>query len=156
MGNRLGISYGLMPRQTVRQENTNSTTNNKFLINNQQTRNNNTSFGASFGDSLIKANHWLNGGGYVRSFLVIDTCGFIFPRIFQALNRNKEEIGGPNYKAGTEEAIREFMTGPGMFLVPFSSILVAKRLMGPAVNIDRKTLDVLSEKFEGMPSDTLK
>ncbi|MDD3013638.1 MAG: hypothetical protein PHC34_08050 [Candidatus Gastranaerophilales bacterium] len=150
MGHRLGISNNFQREAVLRQ-----TFDNKNLsINNRQTSSKNTSFGG-FSDSLIKTNKWLNDGNYVKSFLILDTCGFILPRIFQAFMRNKEELGGYNYKAATEEAIREFLSGPGIFAVPFASILVAKKCIGSATNVANNALEVFSDKFASMP-DNLK
>jgi len=155
MGHRLGI-YNNFRREAVLKTDNNSTNNKRLMINNCQSNKSNTSFGGGFGDSLTKANKWLNDGNYVKGFLILDTGGFILPRIFQAFLRNKEELGGYNYKAATEEAIREFLSGPGIFAVPLSCILLAKNQMGSATNVANNALDILSDKFESMPKEEIK
>jgi len=151
MGQRLGIHKTFQREEVLRHSN-NKTNNKRLQVNNYQIRSNTPSF-SGFGDSLTKANKWLNDGNYVKGFLVLDVCGFILPRIYQAFMRNREELGGYNYKAATEEAIREFLSGPGIFAVPFSCILLAKNLIGPATNVANDALEALSDKFESMKSD---
>ena len=139
----LGINNNLTSRQIRRQDDNNS--GNKLILltgNHKDTTN--------FCGYASKANYWISNGGLVKSFLILDTCGFIMPRIIQALFRNRQEIGGLNWKAATEEAIREFLSGPGILVIPLALILVAKKRLGKATNIDNKTLRYLSGKFEGL------
>ena len=144
MQKMLGLNDNITSRQIIRQENNNFTNNKILLTGNYQDT---TSFCNSEGIAH-KVNKFLSDGGLVKSFLILDTCGFILPRIFQALLRNRKEIGGLNWNAGTEEAIREFLSGPGILIIPLASILVARKCFGKAANIDNKTLYFLREKFE--------
>ncbi len=125
------------------------TNNTGLLTNNPQQSEKKPSF-RGIGEIANGANKWISAENYVRGFLVLDTCGFILPRVYQASQRNREELGSPNYKAATEEALREFLSGPIIFAIPLSCFLLAKKFLGAATNIDKKALGLFSDKFEKM------
>ena len=87
----------------------------------------------------------LETGGFFFEFVFIDFVGLIVPRTIQAYNRNKEELGHPNYKAATEEFLREVLTGPSMFLIPMGFLLSSKKMFGSASQVKLDALKKFKE-----------
>lgn len=98
-------------------------------------------------DGIIGFITWMENGGKAVEFTVTDCLAMIFPRTFQAYNRNSKELGHPNYKAGTEEALREFLTGPSMFLVPLGLVGLGNKMFGEASGIGFNKLRKFGETF---------
>ncbi|HSA07711.1 MAG TPA: hypothetical protein P5556_11095, partial [Candidatus Gastranaerophilales bacterium] len=91
-------------------------------------------------NAVDKGMKWIENGGFFAEFITVDAFGMMGPRTVQAYNRNKEELGHLNHKAGSEEAIREFLTGPSLFIVPISFIALSAKIFGKASKVDLKTL----------------
>ena len=72
--------------------------------------------------------------GFFAEFFIIDAISMITPRIIIGLGRDKEKTGKTNYKAGLEEAGRELISGPSMFLIPMG-IFEAVKHFTPASKI---------------------
>lgn len=92
-------------------------------------------------------------GGHAASFTVQDMFGTNFPRTYAALDRNKDITGKNNYKAAVEVAIREFTTGPSMFIVPAIVLAAATRLSGEANKVDTNNIAVFSDIMKGTISN---
>lgn len=103
-------------------------------------------------DGIIGFITWMENGGKAVEFTVTDCLAMIFPRTFQAYNRNSKELGHPNYKAGTEEALREFLTGPSMFLVPLGLVGLGNKIFGESSGIGFNKLRKFGETFTGLVS----
>ena len=103
---------------------------------------NNPSFGGN-----IAINFWdaIARGGFAASFTVQDMTGTNFPRTYQALQRNKEITGKNNYKAAAEVAVREFVTGPSMCLIPMLVLAGAKKMHGSANDVPLNNIEVFSD-----------
>lgn len=86
--------------------------------------------------------------GFFAEFFIIDLISMIAPRILIGLDRDKEKTGKTNYKAGAEEAGRELISGPSMFLIPMGIFEAVKRFT-PASKIPTKTVSGL---FDSMKS----
>ncbi|MEI7473732.1 MAG: hypothetical protein WCK67_03045 [bacterium] len=99
-------------------------------------------------DAVTGGIKWIEHGGVLADFLFVDTIGMVLPRTYQAFNRNKEELGHPNYKSGFEELIREIFSGPSMFFIPMGLIALSGKLFGSASNIQHQTLDSLTASFK--------
>lgn len=89
-------------------------------------------------------------GGFFAEFCIMDMCGLVLPRVYQGFQRNKEELGHLNYQAGAEEFLREFITGPSLFLIPIGAVVLAGRLLGKATQINSKLLTQFSDTFKSM------
>lgn len=143
MISRLGCGSNLQYNCQNKENLTNGKKNEANLLTNQcvtssQTHSKkNVSFGAGMPlvDGSIAFINWMENGGKAVEFTIIDCLSMIFPRTFQAYNRNSQELGHPNYKAGTEEAIREFLTGPSMFLIPVLFTKSMGKVFGKAAEI---------------------
>ncbi len=88
-------------------------------------------------------------GGLAASFTVQDMLGTNFPRTFAALDRNKDITGKNNYKAAVEVAIREFTTGPSMFVIPALVLAGASGFSGEANRVPKDTIAVFSNIMKG-------
>lgn len=88
-------------------------------------------------------------GGLAASFTVQDMLGTNFPRTFAALDRNKDITGKNNYKAAIEVAIREFTTGPSMFIIPALVLSGASRYSGTANKVPVDNIAIFSDIMKG-------
>lgn len=113
-----------------------------------KTQKNNVSFGSlnALKDGATKAFKFIDNGGFFIEFLIVDTISLILPRIWIGLNRDKEELGHFNYKAGKEEAGREVLSGPSMNLIPMG-ILATVCAVQPASRMERSTLEGLTHNM---------
>ncbi len=85
-------------------------------------------------------------GGLFASFTIQDNLGINIPRTIAGLNRNSNKTGKLNYKAAAEEAIREYTTGPSMFLIPALVFWPTKKFFGKSTNIDFDLLNFFNDK----------
>lgn len=99
-------------------------------------------------DTISKGINKIETGGILVDFLFVDFLGTVAPRTYLAYNRNKEELGHLNYKAGNEEVIRELLSGPSMFVVPLALIKLSKHVFGSASNIQFDTLNSITHSFK--------
>ncbi len=88
-------------------------------------------------------------GGLAASFTVQDMLGTNFPRTFAALDRNKDITGKNNYKAAVEVAIREFTTGPSMFIIPALVLAGVSRYSGTANKVPVDNIAIFSDIMRG-------
>lgn len=93
---------------------------------------------SSFIVNLMSA---IDRGGLFASFTITDNIGTNIPRTVKGLFRNSEEIGGLNYKAALEEGLREYITGPSMFLIPAAIFYGTKKKWGASTSVDFNLLD---------------
>lgn len=106
--------------------------------NNRQPQN--QTFGNGLANGLVSTIAFIENNGFAGEFFTVDGLGMMGPRTVQAYTRNRKELGHLNYKAGAEEAIREFLTGPSMFLIPVSFMLLSGKLFGRASKLNVNTL----------------
>lgn len=85
--------------------------------------------------SLFIANAIENGGLFV-SFTLQDMLGTNLPRPLMGLRRNSKENNGEiNLNFAAKEVVREFMTGPSMFIIPMCMLAIGKKLFGKLLNV---------------------
>ena len=129
----------------------NSFTGNNAVISRKTA--NNTSF-RGFWNKVGTVNknlmEHIEKGGFFAEFCIMDMCGMVLPRVYQGFQRNKEELGHLNYQAGAEEFLREFITGPSMFLIPIATVILAGRRLGRATQINSKLLTQFSDAFKNL------
>ncbi len=77
----------------------------------------------------------IDRGGFVASFMAQDCCGMVAPRIYEGLNRNKEETGHLNWDFAKREGLRECLSGPSVFVIPWAILSVIKKYSGTANNV---------------------
>lgn len=102
---------------------------------------------------VTKVLDFVDKKGFFGEFLIVDTLSLIVPRIVIGLNRDKEKTGHLNYQAGLEEAGREVISGPSMFLIPMGIIELVKHL-SPAAKIQRDILSELSASMDDVLKNT--
>ena len=102
------------------------------------------------GNANRAAMEYLEKGGFFAEFCLMDMCGMVLPRVYQGFQRNKEELGHLNYQAGMEEFLREFITGPSMFLIPIGAVILAGKLLGRGTQINSKLLTKFSDTFKSL------
>ena len=109
----------------------------------------------SFGGALA-INFWdaVARGGFAASFTLQDMTGTNFPRTWQALQRNKEITGENNYKAAAEVAIREFVTGPSMTLIPMAVLAIAKKAGGSANEVPMENIAPFADQMKSILEKT--
>lgn len=86
-------------------------------------------------DVVIKFMDGIERGGFVASFMAQDCCGMVAPRIYEGLNRNKEETGHLNWDFAKREGLRECLSGPSVFVIPATILHFIKKYSGKANNV---------------------
>ena len=104
--------------------------------------------GRALGDLNKFAMQRIEKGGFFAEFVILDMCGLVLPRVYQGFQRNKKELGHLNYQAGTEEFLREFITGPSLFLIPLGAVALAGKALGKGVQINSNTLKKFTQVFK--------
>lgn len=95
----------------------------------------------------------IDRGGLFASFTITDNIGTNVPRTVKGLFRNSEEIGGLNYKAALEEGLREYITGPSMFLIPAAIFYGTKKKWGPSTSVDFNLLNSFKSNLQNVNVD---
>jgi len=111
---------------------------------------------ATIGNANKNAMQYLERGGFFAEFCLMDMCGMVLPRVYQGFQRNKEELGHLNYQAGMEEFLREFITGPSMFLIPIGAVILAGKMLGKGTQINFKLLNKFSDSFKELGAKVAK
>jgi len=130
--------------------NNNLKDNRNAVLSKTSSYNNSPSF-KGFDPTTCMIDFWaaIARGGLAASFTVQDMLGTNFPRTFAALDRNKDLTGKNNYKAAVEVAIREFTTGPSMFIIPALVLAGATRYSGAANRVPVDNIAIFSEIMKG-------
>lgn len=96
----------------------------------------------------------IDRGGLVASFTTQDMLGTNLPRPITALSRNKKEAKGKtNTTFALKEALREFTTGPSMFILPAIILNIGKKTVGKAMDIPSQFIKGMGEIFKSNPVD---
>lgn len=121
-------------------------------ISNNLTARDSVNFGSAK-SGAAKILDYVNKKGFFAEFLIIDTFSMIIPRIWIGLNRDKENTGHLNYQAGMEEAGREVVSGPSMFLIPMGIFELIKHA-SPGAKIQKNTMEALSSAMRDVIQET--
>lgn len=135
-----------------RQDNINTT-------NNIHRNNNSVSFKGGSGlnpaaSGVVWTLDKIHNGGLAANFLIVDNLGAL-TRATTGLFRNSNKSGQLNKKAAAEEILREYSTGPSMFIFPGLAFLGTKKLWGKATSVDFDSLNTLKESFKGVKTAQL-
>ena len=115
---------------------------------NSQMSNNNNSDNTSFKgvtDGLIKFWEGVDRGGLAASFTVQDMLGTNIPRTWAAKDVGKDLTGKNNWGAVLENGLREFLTGPSMFVVPGAVLYGSMKLGGKSNGVPVQTIKDFAE-----------
>lgn len=85
-------------------------------------------------------------GGFVASFLAQDFVGMVAPRVGEGLMRNSEETGQLNWDFARREMLRECLSGPSVFIIPWTMLHFIKKA-GTANNVPVDYIKGLGEEF---------
>jgi len=138
---------------------TNNNTN-KIKINRNNQNKNNVSFGGT--NFIVDSMNFIEKGGYVASFCIQDGLGFVFPRVGGGLIRGKsqkkDKEGNPvyngngnpvyeyNWKLARKEFLRELITGPSAFVIPWLSFKGIKKVAS-GNNVKLNYIDGFNDAF---------
>ncbi len=113
-------------------------------------RNANNNYKASFkGSTIVGIMDAIDRGGLFASFTIQDMLGTNVPRPVMGLMRNKKENNGKkNTTFALKETIREFTTGPSMFIIPGAMLAVTGRFIGNAVKVPTEFIKGLGDIFK--------
>ena len=121
--------------------------NNKNTLKNAGNNNKNSKSFKGFVDTLsLGVANAIENGGLAVSFTLQDMLGTNLPRPIMGLRRNaKENKGQNNFNFAAKEMVREFLTGPSMFLIPMGMLKIGKKVFGKTINVPAKFIKSLGE-----------
>ena len=122
----------------------------------------NVSFQGGF-NPVVGLMDFINAGGFVASFCIQDFFGFIFPRVHHGLTnggKEKKDANGntvldkngkpehePNWAYARKEGIREVVTGPSAFIIPYYLSKFISKKFGPLNGVKLNYIDSLHTPF---------
>jgi len=109
-------------------------------------------------DGMVKFWQFIDTHGRAAQFTVEDMCGTNFPRTYKGAMAGYKYTGKINWAALAQEAIREFMTGPTMCLMPVGILALVKHAFGKTsdTHIENiKNLSHIMSSLEGTTGDEL-
>lgn len=113
----------------------------------------NVSFGSmSPKPYVVNLMNFIERNGFFAEFCILDFISLVAPRIAVGLDRDRDKTGKWNLKAGSEEARRELLSGPAIFLIPIG-IMTGFRHFKPATFVPRDNMTKMTELFKGLVSD---
>lgn len=95
----------------------------------------------------------LTNGGFIVSFIAQDFFGMAGPRVLEGINRRpvNPETGkkeGPyNWAFARREGIREILSGPSAFIIPWAMLHFIKKYSGTANNVPINMIQSLGNNF---------
>lgn len=108
---------------------------NNFSNNNSKNNNQSVNFkGADIASGLVNFWQFVDNGGRALQFTVEDMTGTNIPRSIKGAKAGSEYTGKINVPALLQEALREFLTGPTMCIVPVLVLNAAMKLTGKTAN----------------------
>lgn len=125
--------------------------------------NNNNKVAFTGGNMIVSTMDFIEAGGYAASFIIQDGLGFIAPRVGKGLVRGgkkkrdedgnviMDENGKPkrelNWAYARKEGLRELITGPSAFAIPYILLKSIKKHSGTGNNVKLDYLDSLQSNF---------
>lgn len=140
---------------------------NKLKVNQNNVNRNNVSFGGT--NLIVDSMDFIAKGGYAAAFCIQDGLGFILPRVGEGLTRGskkKDENGNPildengkqvreyNWALARKELLRELITGPSAFIIPWLSLKGINKL-APANNVKLNYIDGFNNAFTDFAKSNL-
>lgn len=103
------------------------------------------------GNGIIKIMDAIAAGGLAASFMSQDFFGLCLPRTIAGLfvGRDGEKY---NWRNSLEEALREFITGPSMFLIPIGCLGLMTKYVGGASTLAVDSIRELGDVFSSTVS----
>lgn len=94
---------------------------------------------------LVKFWEAVERGGLAASFTIQDMLGTNIPRTWAAKDVGKDITGENNWGAVLENGLREFLTGPSMFLVPAGVLAASSKYGGKSHSVPVQTIKDFGE-----------
>ena len=94
---------------------------------------------------LVKFWEAVERGGLAASFTIQDMLGTNIPRTWAAKDVGKDITGKNNWGAVLENGLREFLTGPSMFLVPAGVLAASSKYGGKSHGVPVQTIKDFGE-----------
>ncbi len=119
---------------------------------------------------VVATMDFIEKGGYPASFIIQDGFGFILPRVGKGILRGSkktDENGNPvldekgkqvreyNWAYARKEGIRELITGPSAFLIPWGGLAVINKHFGRGNNVKLNYIDSFKIPFTKFVKDNL-
>ncbi len=114
---------------------------------------------------------FIEAGGYAAAFIIQDGLGFIAPRVGKGLVRGgkkkKDEEGNDildkngkpkrelNWAYARKEGIRELVTGPSAFVIPYFMLKFINKKFGAGNNVKLNYIDSFGNSFTNYAKDNL-
>ena len=90
-------------------------------------RNQNVSFGNT-GNPVITLMDAIDRGGFAASFIMQDFLGMAGFRVLTGMYRNHDKTGKLNWDFAKKEGIREVLSGPSAFIIPWFMMSGIKKI----------------------------
>ncbi len=145
------VNQKLNNKQAVKNNNVQYQTN--LLADNKDQNVSFGGLGSALKNGSTKLFKFIDNSSFFVEFLIIDTLSMVLPRVAVGLNRDKEQLGHLNYKAGAEELGREALSGPSMNLLPMAT-LAAVSAVKPASKMETSTLKGLTENMKDVVANS--
>ncbi|MCD7879588.1 MAG: hypothetical protein LUG16_06630 [Candidatus Gastranaerophilales bacterium] len=138
--------------QNRKNTNKNIVKSNNTAIKQNKSNTSNTSFKGGVDSVCLKVADLIENGGLFISFTLQDMLGTNLPRPLMGLRRNKKENNGEQNKSfALKEMVREFLTGPSMFIIPMGLLKVGKPVFGKTVDVPMKVIKSLGDIHAANP-----
>lgn len=95
-------------------------------------------------DALVAFWQTVDNGGRALQFTVEDMCGTNLPRTYKGAMAGYKYTKKINVLALAQEALREFLTGPTMCIMPVAILGIAKKAAGPTSDTHIENIKNLS------------
>ncbi len=95
----------------------------------------------------------LTNGGFITAFIAQDFFGMAGPRVLEGINRRPvnpdtgKKEGPLNWKFARREGIREILSGPSAFIIPWAMLHFIKKYSGTANNVPVNMIQSLGNNF---------
>ncbi len=119
---------------------------------NSETKNETSFTGAT--DILVRFWEGVDRGGLAASFTIQDMLGTNIPRTWAAKDVGKDLTGKNNWGAVLENGLREFLTGPSMFVVPWGVLYASTKFGAKSNAVPVQTIKDFAEIIKKSNIDT--
>ncbi len=109
-------------------------------------KNQNVSFGSA-GNPVITLMDAIDRGGFAASFIMQDFLGMAGPRVLTGIYRNHDKTGKLNWDFAKKEGIREVLSGPSAFIIPWFLMSGIKKISGTANNVPIDFINAFGKTF---------
>ncbi len=99
-------------------------------------------------DVCVKVMDEIGKHGLAGSYIAQDGIGMVIPRVGAGFLRNRNKTGESNKAFALMEAVREVVSGPSMFVIPWMILSTSKKFIGRALEVPVAELSAFGNSFE--------